>query len=184
MKHNFYKTDGRNILYAIYNKGLDKVVENWKGTQEVKVSKGYLFITDRAFNYVPELLEGGVQVVNTSKEEERAVRELIKLIEISDPIILEGTDCWDDYGREVREVITTATVEVEDIYVEVSVRATGQIYRTKGDQFTPSDMEVKWGEMDLDELKVWIGEMELTEDFNMVQEKAILNAVKQRIELR
>lgn len=185
--NKFYQTEGRSVVYARFNDQLKTVVENWEGTTEVRQKGKFIFITDRAFNYVPELLDTNAtpyEIVEVTREQEVKVKRVLKALENHNSETMDGEADWDDDSGEVSEVNTTLCMELEgDIYIEVKVTASGRVDRDSGDYWTPPSSETHWGDIELDELKVWIDEDEL-EDLNDVQEQAILDSIEQLIELQ
>ena len=182
--NKFYLTEGRSVVYAKFNDKLKTIVENWEGTTEVKVKGKFIFITDRAFNYVPEILDANAtpyEIVEVSKDQEAKVKRVLKALDKSKIQTLEGEDDW---GDRTSEVNSTLSLELDDdIYIEVSVSASGRITGDGGDYWTPPSYETEWGDIELDELKIWIDEDEVV-DFNEVQEQAILDLIEQLIELK
>ena len=187
--NKFYQTEGRNVVYARFNKALNTIIENWNETTEVRVTKGFLFITDRAFKYVPELLDADAipyEIVEVSQEQESQVKTVLKALENHRGETLESESDWDDDKGEVSEINTTLCLELDnEIYIEVGVSVTGTVESEAGDYDTPPSSETTWGDICMDDLKIWLSD-EVTEGeavFNELQEQAILDSIEQLITL-
>lgn len=187
----FYKTEGRNVVYAQNNRKnhLAVVLENWEGTTEVRQKGKFTFITNRAFNYVPELFNAydlPYEIVEVSKEQEDTVKRVLNAIGNHKGETLEGEDDHDDNGRPTSEVSTTLCLELDGgIYIEVGVSVSGVVTGDGGDYYNPPSWETEWGDIDMDDLKVWIDEdSDEPTEFNMVQEQAILDAIEGLINLQ
>jgi hypothetical protein len=187
----FYKTEGRNLVYAKNNSKnhLAVVFENWDETTEVKKRGDFAFITNKAFKYVPELMDAyglSFEIVEVSQEQESQVKTVLKALENHRGETLESESDWDDDKGEVSEINTTLCLELDnEIYIEVGVSVTGTVESEAGDYDTPPSSETTWGDICMDDLKIWLSD-EVTEGeavFNELQEQAILDSIEQLITL-
>lgn len=185
--HKFYQTEGRSIIYAKFHKELEKVVENWDNTNEIRVTNDIMYITDRAFHFVIEFMQMGDiwhEVIKVSKENEGRMRFILGQIRANAEIVEFEVEELDQVGRNRYSVKAYEQIEIigEDtgFYLLVNAKCYGVEVVDNGDYWTPPSSDITWNdEIEFDELEVYMNEDDTERvRFNEIQEEAIYKLLK------